>query len=242
LSAEIKASPSPEKGNLGISGARLSRVAWDQHAEREERRYADALARLPDETDLRQKQLVRAAMAAGGAGLARMMQGRRAEAAGWFARSAERYRDSWPEAPPGSWGRLIGALKARVLAGDWEGAETDARWALEQDPAGGDSPIGAYAAALAQLILGEDAAAAELGARLRATGDDAFPAPVAEALAGLAEGDGELYAAGCSAVLASFESREAYLEDIPVADTVVVLEALAERRGMAVGPSSALLP
>jgi len=217
-------------------------VAWDQHAEREERRYADALARLPDETDLRQKQLVRAAMAAGGAGLARLMQGRRTEAAGWFARSAERYRDSWPEAPPGSWGRLIGALKARVLAGDWEGAETDARWALEQDPSGGDSPIGAYAAALAQLILGEDAAAAELGARLRAAEDDAFPAPVAEALAGLAKGDREVYAAGCSAVLTSFESREAYLEDIPVADTVVVLEALAERRGMAVGPSSALLP
>jgi hypothetical protein len=217
-------------------------VAWDQHAEREERRYADALARLPDETDLRQKQLVRAAMAAGGAGLARTMQGRRAEAAGWFARSAERYRDSWPDAPPGSWGRLIGALKARILAGDWEGAETDAHWALEQDPAAGDSPIGAYAASLAQLILGEDVAAAELGARLRAAEADAFPAAVAEALAGLAEGDGEAYKAGCSAVLASFESRDAYLEDIPVADTVIVLEALAERRGMAIGPSSALLP
>jgi hypothetical protein len=43
-------------------------------------------------------------------------------------------------------------------------------------------------------------------------------------------------------VLASFETRDAYLEDMPVADTVIVLEALAERRGMAVGPSSALLP
>jgi hypothetical protein len=234
--------PSPEKGNLASGGARLSPVAWDEHAEREERRYEDALARLPEEADLRQKQLVRAAMAAGGAGLARTMQGRRAEAAGWFARSAERYRDSWPDAPPESWGRLIGALKARVLAGDWEGAETDARWALEQDPAGGDSPIGAYAAALAHLILGEDAAAAELGARLRVAEDDAFPPPVAEALAGLAEADGATYAAGCSAVLASFESREAYLEDIPVADTVIVLEALAERRGMAVGSQSTLLP
>lgn len=217
-------------------------MAWDDHAEREERRYADALARLPEEGDPRQKQLVRAAMAAGGAGLARLMQNRGAEAAGWFARSAERYRESWPDAPPGSWGRLIGALKARVLADDWEGAQADARWALEQDPAGGDSPIGAYAAALANLILGDDAVAAELGARLRAAEDDAFPAPVAEALAGLADGDTETYAAGCTAVLASFESREAYLEDMPVADTVIVLEALAERRGIAVGPSSALLP
>ena len=217
-------------------------MSWDEHAEREEGRYADALARLPDEPDPRQKQLVRASMAAGGAGLARLMQGRTGEAAGWFARSAERYRESWPDAPPGSWGRLIGALKARILAGDWDGAEADARWALEQDPAGGDSPIGAYAAALARLILGQDSEAVELTARLRAADEEAFPPAVAEALAGLAGADAETYAAGCAAVLASFESRDAYLEDIPVADTVIVLEALAERRGMATRPGSGLLP
>ena len=33
--------------------------------------------------------------------------------------------------PPGSWGRPIGAVKARLLAGDWPGAESDAGWALE---------------------------------------------------------------------------------------------------------------
>ena len=217
-------------------------MAWEEHAEREEARYADALARMPDEPDPRQKQLVRAAMAAGGAGLARLMQGRAAEAAGWFARSAERYRESWPDAPPASWGRLIGALKSRILAEDWEGAEADARWALEQDPAAGDSPIGAYAAALARLVLGEDRQAAELAEILRAADEDAFPAPVAEAIAGLAAGDVGAYGAGCAAVLASFEAREAYLEDIPVADTVIVLEALAERRGLATHPSSPLLP
>ena len=84
--------------------------------------------------------------------------------------------------------------------------------------------------------------AIELAETLRAAEDDAFPPAVAEALAGLARGDADLYAAGCAAVLESFESREAYLEDIPVADTVIVLEALAERRGMATGPESALLP
>jgi hypothetical protein len=217
-------------------------VAWEEHAEREEARYADALARMPDEPDPRQKQLVRAAMAAGGAGLARLMQGRGAEAAGWFARSAERYRESWPDAPPASWGRLIGALKSRILAEDWEGAEVDARWALEQDSASGDSPIGAYAAALGRLVLGDDGQAAELAETLRAADQDAFPAPVAEAIAGLAAGDAGAYAAGCAAVLDSFEAREVYLEDIPVADTVIVLEALAERRGMAARPSSSLLP
>jgi hypothetical protein len=217
-------------------------VSWDEHAEREEVRYADALARMPDDPDPRQKQLVRAAMAAGGVGLARLMQGRDAEASGWFARSAERYRESWPDAPPGSWGRLIGALKSRILAGDWEGAQTDARWALEQNPAAGGSPIGAYAAGLARLILGEDQQAAELAQILRSAGEDAFPPAVAEALAGLAAPDADVYATGCAAVLESFEAREAYLEDIPMADTVVVLEALAERRGMAVRPTSALLP
>ena len=217
-------------------------MAWEEHAEREEARYADALARMPAQPDPRQKQLVRAAMAAGGAGLARLMQGRGAEAAGWFARSAERYRESWPDAPPASWGRLIGALKSRILADDWKGAEADARWALEQDPASGDSPIGAYAAALGRLVLGEDRQAAELAETLRAADQDAFSAPVAEAIAGLAAGDAGAYAAGCAAVLDSFEAREVYLEDIPVADTVIVLEALAERRGMAARPSSSLLP
>ena len=215
-------------------------MSWEEHAQREESRYADALARLPAEPDPRQKQLVRAAMAAGGAGLALLMQGQGEEAASWFARSAERYRESWPDAPAGSWGRLIGALKARILAGDWEGAKVDARWALEQDPAAGDSPIGAYAAALARLALGEDGRASELAEVLRAA--DAFPAPVATAIAGLAAGEAETYADGCGALLASFESRDAYLEDIPVADTVIVLEALAERRGLATRPRSSFLP
>jgi hypothetical protein len=215
---------------------------WEGHAEREEGRYADALARLPEESDPRQKQLVRAAMAAGGAGLARLMQGREAEAAGWFTRSAERYRESWADAPSGSWGRPIGALKSRVLARDWDSAEVDARWALDQGAEAADSPVGVYAATLALLILGEDVRAAGLARGLRAAGEEAFPPAVADALAGLAASDGAAYRAGCAAVLESFETREGYLEDIPVADTVIVLEALAARRGMALRPTSGLLP
>lgn len=216
-------------------------MSWGEHAEREESRYVDALARMPQEPDSRQKQLVRAAMAAGGVGLARLMQGREAEAAGWFTRSAERYRESWPDAPPASWGRLIGALKARVLAGDWEGAEADARWALEQDSAADGSPIGAYAAMLAHLILGQDSEATQLGGALE--DEEAFPAAVAAALSAVARGHAEDYAVAVAAVLGSFEERDEYLEDIPVADTVIVLEALAERRGMATRlVSSNLLP
>jgi hypothetical protein len=212
---------------------------WDEHAEREEARYRDGVGRLPEDPEARQKQLVRIAMAAGGAGLARLMQGRRGEAAGWFARSAERYRESWDGAPPGSWGRLIGAVKTRILAGDWERAAADARWALAQAPQDSDSPIGAYAAALANLALGADEQAAPLAERLHGTD---FPTAVAAALAALAGGDRVGYADAVARVLESFETRDAYLEDIPVADTVLVLEALAERRALAVGPRSALLP
>ena len=43
-------------------------------------------------------------------------------------------------------------------------------------------------------------------------------------------------------MLESFENRSEYLEDIPVADTVLVLQALATRRGFAVELSSPLLP
>jgi len=56
---------------------------------------------------------------------------------------------------------------------------------------------------------------------------------VADALAALAAADASAYQEAAGRVLASFEERDAYLEDIPVAETVVVLEALASRRGPA---------
>ena len=65
---------------------------------------------------------------------------------------------------------------------------------------------------------------------------------MAAALAALARRDGAAYADAAALVLRSFEERDAYLEDVPVADTVLVLEALAERRGLAAGLNSRLLP
>jgi hypothetical protein len=234
--------PGTGAAGRGAFPGTLPAVDWEAHAEREERRYADGVARLPDEPDARQKQLVRVAMAATGAGLARLMQGRRAEAAGWLARSAEFFRRSFADAPPESWGRLIGAVKARLLAGDADGARVDARWALEQRPDESGSPIGSYAAVLALLALGEDGAAVPLAQRMRREPPEAFPAPVADALAALAAGDVDAYREAAGRVLRSFEEREAYLEDIPVADTVLVLEALADARGMSARLSSPLLP
>ena len=176
--------------------------------------------------------------AAGAAGLAELMAGR--DGGEWFARAAERYRESWEHAPPGSWGRPIGAIKARILAGDWDGRRGRARWALEAGAAESESPIGRYAAALAYAVLGEwdDVRVHADYARTHET----FPSEVADALAFIAAEDVVGYVEAVEAVLESFETRDEYLEDMPVADTVLVLQALAGRRGMAAELESELLP
>jgi hypothetical protein len=168
------------------------------------------------------------------------MLGRRDEAAGWFERAAERYRESFGDAPPGSWGRPIGAMKALILAGEWAKAEDAARWALEAGAAEADSPIGRYAAALALLVLDRPGEARRHADHTR-TRDD-FPNDVGDALAFLAAQDVAGYETAVDSVLESFETRDEYLEDLPVADTVAVLQALAERRDMAAELSSPLLP
>ncbi len=215
---------------------------WAAHLERERSRYADGESRLPDseDADARQRQLTRLGNAAGGAGLALLMQGRRDEAGEWFHRAAARYRESFADAPPGSWGRPIGSIKSLVLAGDWAGAEDAARWALDAGAATSESPIGRYAAALALLVLGDDEHARVHADTIR-TRDD-FPTDVGDALAYLAAQDVVGYTEAVEAVLESFEAREDYLEELPVADTVLVLQALARRRGIEVELGSSLLP
>ena len=147
---------------------------------------------------------------------------------------------SWEGAPPGSWGRPIGAMKSRLIAGDLRvlagtrgGRSTRARERSE-------SPIGRYAAALALLVLGEDARAADIAATLR--GRDDFPSAVADSLVALAAGDAGAYEGSIRALLADFESRDEFLEDMPVADTVLALQALASRRGLTASLRSPLLP
>jgi tetratricopeptide (TPR) repeat protein len=215
---------------------------WAAHVKRERKRYEDGLARLPGivDPDERQRQLTRISNALYGAGLALLMQGRVAEASGSFTEAAARYRESYPTAPAGSWGRPIGATKARILAGDWNGAAGDARWALDEGAAEPESPVGRYAACLALLVLGRHDEAVDLAASLRDRDD--FPTPVADALAAIGRRDPAAYQPAIAAVLTSFEERSDYLEEVPVADTVVVLQALAERAGVSVHLHSALLP
>jgi hypothetical protein len=213
---------------------------WDEIVEREIGRYHDGEARLPAEADPRQRQLTRMGNAANGAGLALLMLGRRDEAAKWFGHAADRWRESFGDAPPDSWGRPIGAIKARLLVGDASGAEDAARWALDAGAAASESPIGRYAAALAHLVLGENEQARLLASFLRERDD--FPNDVADAVATLAAEDRPGYILAVESVLESFHSRSEYLEDVPVADTVLVLQALAERRGFKADLVSPLLP
>ena len=71
---------------------------------------------------------------------------------------------------------------------------------------------------------------------------EGFPHDVGDALATIAAGDRVGYVEAIESVLASFETRDEYLEDVPVADTVVVLQALAASRDLAADIGSPLLP
>ena len=208
---------------------------WTEQAARAIERYEGGRER-----DLDQRQLTQLANAAWAAALSLLMAGRSDEARDWFRRAAQRYRESWDAgAPAGSWGRPIAALKALLLAGD--DATEAARWALDAGAADAESPIGRYAGTLALLVLGQDVAARALGSTLR--GRDDFPEAVADALVTVAAADRAGYLLAVEDILESFEQRTEFLEDIRVADTVLVLQLLARARDVAVDlPESPLLP
>ena len=195
---------------------------WRERYDRAAARYAAGERRKLDE-----RQLVQLANAAWAAGLSLLMAGEREEAAVWLRRSAARYRESW-DAGGGAdaWGRPIGAMKARLLAGD--DAKEAARWALDAGAADAGSPIGRYAGVLALLVLARDEEAAALALTL----EDDFPSDVARALSALAVHDAAAYCDAVDSVRRSFEEREGFLEDVPVPDTALALDELAARRGL----------
>jgi len=218
---------------------------WRGHLEREVRRHRDGRSRLLDAVGVehgrrRDQQLTRIGSAAWGAALSLVMEGREAEARVWFLRAATCYRRSLADAEPGSWGRCIGPLKSLLLAGDARGAERDARLTLDLGAAGAPSTTARYAGALALLVLGRDDEAGSLAEPLREA--EGFPPATADALTALARGDRAAYAEAVAAVLETFETRERFLEDIPVADTVMTLQVLARARALDVALRSPRLP
>lgn len=213
---------------------------WAQRADAAIARYRDGERRLDGaDEDPRQRQLTRLGNTAWAAGLSFLMAGQQTESAVWLRCAALRYRESWEEAPPDSWGRPIGAMKSLLLAGD--DATVAAQWALDAGAAEAASPIGAYAGTLALLVLGRDVDARVLATTLR--GREDFPQDVADAVATVAAADAAGYRVAVEDVLQSFETRTDFLEDVAVADTVLVLQLLATSRDVSVElPASPRLP
>jgi hypothetical protein len=174
-------------------------------------------------------------------GLALLMAGGVSEARAWFERAASAWRESWADATSTSWGRPIGVVKALLLAGDDDEASVAAEWALSLGCLDAESPIGRYAATLALLTLARFEEARRQANTLRERDD--FPRDVADALAFIAAHDFVAYTEAAESVLTSFETRDQYLEGVAVADTVLVLQVLAARRGIAADLSdSPVLP
>lgn len=149
-------------------------------------------------------------------------------------RAAAAYRGSWEAAPPRSYGRLVGYAKASILAG-----ENPAAYVFEQLSDDDESPPAQWARALAALADADDALAKRAADGMRA-GSEAF-GRAADAVAALAIGDREGYRAAVAEIVADFEARDTHLTDVPIADTALVLDRLAERRGLAAHPESGLL-
>ena len=206
---------------------------WSEQASAAIVRYEGGESR-----DLDQRQLTQLANAAWAAGVCLLMDGRRDESAVWLRRAAERYRESWGDAPAGSWGRPIAAMKALLLAGD--DASDAARWALDADAAEAESPIGRYAATLALIVLHRDAEARVLAETL--VGRDDFPRDVADALWMISGFDRTEYAIAIENLIEDFEGRSEFLEGVRVADTILVLQVLAAEREMAVDLPPGLSP
>jgi hypothetical protein len=188
--------------------------------------------------DLDERSLVRKGNTAYAAALALLMAGD-PEAAEWFRRAAARWRESWSGGA--SWGRPIGALKASLLAQDEAAVDELARWTLELGTATEDSPIGRYAGALALLALGRWPEARHVAETLRDRDD--FPHDVADALACIAAHDVVGYVEAVESVVDSFVTRDEHLEGVAVADTALVLQELARRRGVEHAlPASPVVP
>jgi hypothetical protein len=186
------------------------------------------------------RELMIAAIATEGEAHTALLAGDVDAARDGYARAVEQYRASWALAPPKSYGRLVGLVKAGVLGGQPATAAIEVRAALEDDPDAAGSPVASYALAVAALIDGDDDAVAALADVMVPRGG-AFER-TATAMRALAAGDGEAYAAALAEIEADFAARDEHLTGVAIADTAIMLELIAAERGMAAGIDSPLVP
>jgi hypothetical protein len=141
-----------------------------------------------------------------------------------FREAAALYWASYQLAPPSSYGRLVGMLKAAVLGG---GGAEEAGIVRALLPDGGTSSTSWYAVGIAALIAGDGGVAARAAQEMRA-GGDAF-GRAADAITAIAVGDDEGAEAAIAAIEADFASREAHLTGVAIADTAVLFTTLRQR-------------
>jgi hypothetical protein len=179
-----------------------------------------------------------AAVEQDGAGQRALLEPDRDAARAAFAKAAELYRQSWEDAPPSAYGRLVGLLKSSILAGGGVEEASYVRATLgDRDP---ESLTASYAQALAALILGDDAGAVVWAARMGG-GADAF-GRAAETIGALAARDEAAYTVALTAIVRDFEQRPEHLTGVAIADTALMLSELGGRRGMVVAIDSPVLP
>jgi hypothetical protein len=155
-----------------------------------------------------------------------------------FREAAATYRASWECASPKSFGRLVGMQKAAILAGDGlDEAEYVERVLADAEAT---SPTAAYAQAIAALRLGHDTKAAEWAGLMM----DASPAfaRAATGIIALATGDASAYRLAIAEIVDDFSVRESHLTGVAIADTALMLEALAAPRGLRLGIEGPLMP
>jgi hypothetical protein len=188
--------------------------------------------------DERHRELMREAIACEGEGHRAALDGDARRAADAYARAAERYRASWEAAPPTAFGRLIGLLKAAVLAGGdaWEtAAYVRAQLGEPAEP----SAAAAYALAIAALVAGDDDEAPRWTAAMRGASEPF--ARAADAIDAIAARDEPATRVALEAIVQDFERRPEHLTGVPFADTAAMLDVLARRRGLDVAPASRVL-
>jgi hypothetical protein len=185
------------------------------------------------------KEWMRAAIEREGDGHRAALRGDPVGARVAYGRAIEAYRASWEAAPPEAYGRLVGMLKASVLAGAGPEEAAYVRAAIGGEAAAA-SPTAAYARAVAALVAGDDAEAAAHALVMRG-GSEPF-VRTAAAIEALASGDAPGYREAITAIVHDFASRDEHLTGVAYADTAAMLETLAAPRGLAAHPHSAVLP
>ena len=168
------------------------------------------------------------------------LAGDRDAAATAYGDAVALYRESWEAAPPRSYGRLVGLLKAAVLGGAGPQGAAYVRGQLAAEAAGEPSPTAGYVLAVAALIAGDDDAAVRFAGAMR--GASEAHDRTAGAVIAIARGDAAAYRVAVAEIVADFAARDEHLTGVPIADTAAMLEVLANERGLGAGLRGPLLP